>query len=134
MKQHDDNKLVQFSLGREMEHKRQIRILNRVIDQTRDHQTRGRKHRTINKTKMGQKTIERTFTNDNEIMLLGVEATGAAKNIIHKLGFVHAVTCGPPIGPRTKKLLRHPPRKLRLSKKHNYETSTSAEHKLLCIS
>ena len=79
-----------------------------MIDQTCDHQTRGRKHRTINKTKMGEKTIERTFANDNEIMLMGVEATGAAKNTIHKLGFVHAVTCGPPIGPRTKKLLRHP--------------------------
>ena len=65
LKQHDDNKLVQFPLGRETAHKRQIRILNRMIDQTRNDQTRGRKHRTINKTKMGEKTIERTFTDDN---------------------------------------------------------------------
>jgi len=66
---------------------------------------------------MGEKTIERTFADNrvdktpkggsNEIMLLGVEATDAAKDAIQKLGFVHTVSCCPGICPGTQKLLRH---------------------------
>jgi len=53
-----------------------------MIGQTRYDQTSGGKHATINKTKMGKKTIERTFADNSvdntpeggtkKIMLLGV--------------------------------------------------------------
>ena len=88
-----------------------------MVGQTSDDQTSGRKHTTINETKMGKKTIKRTLTDniaDNapkgktkKVMLLGVKATGAAKDAIQELRFVHAVTCGPPVGPGAEKLLRH---------------------------
>jgi len=54
-------------------------------------------------------------------MLLGVEATDAAKDAIQKLGFVHTVTCCPGICPGTQKLLRHRNGQREGKRAHNFK-------------